>query len=254
MLNEEGDPYRTAQSKWFITKVIFLCLVVSPRYYTHTNRHFDKKIGIFKFITCDLARRSIWNLTRVTIVTKTTTSMTADIHHTFLTDKVLPAIYKKCPRNHREFSSSYNKTMYLSTPNQTILPSLPQPAPQVWKYSWSSIYPTSHNLFPRTNIIQLHEIPPEYQDIKYHQPAHQNCPIEIWAYPQFQAQQHLPDDAKFYGAAITSQWQIQLQSVTHIQGNPGKVRTATRIYKLLQVAPRIFNHLKYIAMSILKQP
>ena len=46
----EEPPHRTAKSKWFITKVIFMCAVAAPRHDTIKNRFFDNKLGVWPFV------------------------------------------------------------------------------------------------------------------------------------------------------------------------------------------------------------
>ena len=105
LVNEEGVTYRTANIKHFATDVMFLCDVSIPCWYSHNNCHFDGNICIWSFITCEMTRCSSCNLRSGAIFTKTIISVTADIYRTFLTYKVLPAIYVKLPRNYRELFS-----------------------------------------------------------------------------------------------------------------------------------------------------
>ena len=76
--------------------VIFLCAISRPRWHTCTNRHFDGKIGIWSFITCEPAQRSSSMVANLIIL------VTAEVYRNFLTGKFLPAISEKWPRNYRE--------------------------------------------------------------------------------------------------------------------------------------------------------
>ena len=71
---------------------------------TCINHSFDSKIGIWPFITCEPAQRSIQNWPRGNMVTKLITSVTADVYHNFLTEKSLTVISENSLRNHRGVS------------------------------------------------------------------------------------------------------------------------------------------------------
>ena len=55
---DEAEPYRHVQQKSFLMKVMFLCVVASPRYDTNKNTWFDGKIGIWPIGKCEPAKWS----------------------------------------------------------------------------------------------------------------------------------------------------------------------------------------------------
>ena len=81
---------------------MFISAVSKPCWYTHTNHHFCGKIGIYTFITCNLSWYSSRNQPRVAMVDNPITSLTEDFYRIFLTEKVLPDISEKFPRNYSD--------------------------------------------------------------------------------------------------------------------------------------------------------
>jgi hypothetical protein len=65
---DEVEPIRQIKSKRFITKVMFLAAVATPRFDSHSNKWFDGKIGIWPFIKMEPAKRSSRNRQRGTLV------------------------------------------------------------------------------------------------------------------------------------------------------------------------------------------
>jgi len=61
LLVGEEDPHRTTKSKRFTTKVIFLSAVAHPHHDTHHNQLFDRKLGIWPFITVEPVQCSSHN-------------------------------------------------------------------------------------------------------------------------------------------------------------------------------------------------
>lgn len=98
LLSHEEDPYRTCKSKNFITKVMFLVAVARPRFDLQGNELFSKKIGVFPFVTQELAKRTSSNKVAGTLETKAMTSVNRDVIRSFLIEKVIPAIKGKRPR------------------------------------------------------------------------------------------------------------------------------------------------------------
>jgi hypothetical protein len=62
------------------------------------NELFSGKIGVFPFVTHELAKRSSINRVAGTMETKAITSVNRDVVRSFLINKVLPAIRDKWPR------------------------------------------------------------------------------------------------------------------------------------------------------------
>ena len=68
LANDEERPQRAVKSKNFIEKVMFLAVVTRPRFDENGHCTFDGKLGIFPFVTLELAKR--WSPNRDTQVLK----------------------------------------------------------------------------------------------------------------------------------------------------------------------------------------
>ena len=95
---DEEPPLRTAKSKRFISKVMFLAVVAQPRYNSYRTCKFDGKIGIFPFVIQEPAKRNSRNHPRGTMEMKCIERITKEEVMVMLIDKVLPAIREKWPR------------------------------------------------------------------------------------------------------------------------------------------------------------
>jgi hypothetical protein len=93
----EEVPYRTAISKNFITKVMFLAAVARPRKDPLTGEWtFSGKIGIWPFVKKIAAKRASRNRPRGTIETKPIT-VDREVYLEFLRVNLLPAISTEFP-------------------------------------------------------------------------------------------------------------------------------------------------------------
>ena len=101
-LNEE-DPKRTTQNKNHIEKVMFLDVVVRPRYDDDGNMTFDGKIGIWPFTFLEEAKRDSKNRDAGTIVTKVLPAVTRKVSQDYMVNKLLPAIKEKWPASDRGY-------------------------------------------------------------------------------------------------------------------------------------------------------
>ncbi|KAK2366852.1 hypothetical protein QL285_080188 [Trifolium repens] len=99
MLPGEDMPERNCKSKNFIGKVMFLVAVARPRYDSDGNETFSGKIGVFPFVTKEIAMRTSVNRVAGTLETKPITSVNRDVSRKFLLEKVIPAIKEKWPRD-----------------------------------------------------------------------------------------------------------------------------------------------------------
>jgi len=99
LLPEEVVPERACTSKNFIGKLMFLAAVARPRFDANGNETFDGKIGIFPFVTKDLAKRTSVNRAAGTLITKPISSVNREVIRKFLLEKVIPAIKEKWPRD-----------------------------------------------------------------------------------------------------------------------------------------------------------
>ncbi|KAL6535084.1 hypothetical protein OROMI_026458 [Orobanche minor] len=93
----ESDPYRSCQSKRFISKVMFLAGIATPHVKADGEVLWDGKIAIFPFTEDVPAQRSSKNRERGTIETKAINSITQPIIISKLIEELLPAIIAKWP-------------------------------------------------------------------------------------------------------------------------------------------------------------
>ncbi|XP_074303461.1 uncharacterized protein LOC141637941 [Silene latifolia] len=81
MVEGEEIPYRSCQSKRYITKVMFMCAVCRPIYSEDGELLFDGKIGMFPFTKQQPKRRASRNRPRGTMETKPIDSITKQSLH-----------------------------------------------------------------------------------------------------------------------------------------------------------------------------
>jgi hypothetical protein len=98
MLSEEEPIERSAQSKRFITKVMFIAAVARPRWDPNRKGMFDGKLGIWPFVYQEEAKRASKNRPRGTLVTKNIESVNKTEYVKALVEKVIPAIKQKWPK------------------------------------------------------------------------------------------------------------------------------------------------------------
>ncbi|XP_074265121.1 uncharacterized protein LOC141587546 [Silene latifolia] len=106
----EGEelPYRSCQSKRYITKVMFMSAVSRPIYSETGELLFDGKIGMFPFIKQQPTERASRNRPRGTLETKPIDSITKQVTRQCIIEQVIPAIKSKWPEGARHYSP-YNK-------------------------------------------------------------------------------------------------------------------------------------------------
>ncbi|XP_074277450.1 uncharacterized protein LOC141601085 [Silene latifolia] len=95
----EEPPYRSCQSKRYITKVMFMCAVARPIYGEDGELLFDGKIGVFPFVEQVPAARRSKNREAGTIETKAIDSITKQVTKHCLINDIIPAIKAKWPAN-----------------------------------------------------------------------------------------------------------------------------------------------------------
>ncbi|XP_074314581.1 uncharacterized protein LOC141649802 [Silene latifolia] len=94
----EKRPYRTCQSKRFITKVMFMCAVARPKLYGPNQEIiFDGKLGCWPFVMEVPAQRKSKNICAGTLETKCIKSITKQVTKDMLINQVIPAIKAKWP-------------------------------------------------------------------------------------------------------------------------------------------------------------
>ena len=85
---DEAEPYRHAQHKLFLTKIMFLCAVARPRYNMNKNAWFHGKIGLWPIRKWELAKQSSKKCTKGMPVWKNQ-SITWDVYWEYLIQKLL---------------------------------------------------------------------------------------------------------------------------------------------------------------------
>ena len=100
MAADEAEHYRHVQHKSFLTKIMFLCVVARPQYYTNKNAWFDGKIGIWPIRKWEPAKRSSKKCTKGMPVWKNQ-CITWDVYCEYLIQKLLPAIKERWKMNNR---------------------------------------------------------------------------------------------------------------------------------------------------------
>ncbi|XP_074314010.1 uncharacterized protein LOC141649215 [Silene latifolia] len=95
----EEEPYRSCQSKRYITKVMFMCAVARPIYGENGDLLFDGKIGVWPFIEHVPAARKSKHRDAGTIVTKAVESITRQVTKDCIIQQIIPAIKAKWPAN-----------------------------------------------------------------------------------------------------------------------------------------------------------
>ena len=95
---DKAELYRHVQHKSFLTKIMFLCAVASPRYDTNKNAWFDGKIGIWPIGKWEPVKQSLKKHAKGTPVWKNQ-CITQDLYWEYLIQKLLPAIKQKWPTN-----------------------------------------------------------------------------------------------------------------------------------------------------------
>ena len=103
LLEDEPEPHRTAKSKRFVEKIMFLCAVARPRWDTTRNQSFDGKLGIWPFVEMVPAQRSSRNRPAGTLEMKSL-SVTRDVYRDYICNKVIPAIAQKWPQCNRSMA------------------------------------------------------------------------------------------------------------------------------------------------------
>ena len=96
LTREEPDPVRTIHNKNSIGKVMFLTMVARPRHDAQGNVTFDGKVGIWAFVTEDVAKYNSKYMTKGTMKLKNV-NVTRDIMREYLCEKVIPAIVEVFP-------------------------------------------------------------------------------------------------------------------------------------------------------------
>ncbi|XP_074282795.1 uncharacterized protein LOC141607339 [Silene latifolia] len=115
----EGEelPYRSCQSKRYITKVMFMCAVSMPIYSADGECLFDGKIGMFPFTNQVPAARASRNRPRGTLETKPIESITKVVIKECLIQQVIPAIKRVWPE---ELYSHYKKKHAIKTVDDLV--------------------------------------------------------------------------------------------------------------------------------------
>lgn len=111
LLPSEEEPYRTCQSKNFITKVMFMAAMARPRFDEEGNEVFSGKIGIFPFVSVEPAKRKSKNREAGTLEMKASTSVKREDIRACLINKVIPMIHERWPKE------DHGKTIFIQQDN-----------------------------------------------------------------------------------------------------------------------------------------
>ena len=99
-LPEEKNPKHCIKLKSHITKVMFLCAVVCPRFNPSANSWWDGKLGIWPIGDWEPAKHKSKNRLRGTLLWKNK-AVTKEVYRELLISKLLPAIIEKWPKTDR---------------------------------------------------------------------------------------------------------------------------------------------------------
>lgn len=95
LLPEEDELHRTCKSQNFARNVMFLVSITRPKFDVESDETFSGKIGVFSFVTKELARRSVVNRDVRTLKTKVINSVNREISKMFLIEKGISTIKEK---------------------------------------------------------------------------------------------------------------------------------------------------------------
>ena len=110
LTREEAAPVRTIHNKNNIGKVMFLTLVARPRHDEQGNVTFDGKVGMWAFVTEDVAKYDSKYRTKGTLELKNV-NVTRDVMREYLCEKVIPAIVEVWP------DDGYAETIWIQQDN-----------------------------------------------------------------------------------------------------------------------------------------
>jgi hypothetical protein len=99
LVPDEEEPQRTAKSKRFLLKVMFLAAVARPRFDYLRNSFFNGKIGIYPLVFQEPAKRSSKNRPVGTMETKPIPAITKEVTKRILIEKVFPDIRSVWPQS-----------------------------------------------------------------------------------------------------------------------------------------------------------
>ncbi|KAH9143602.1 hypothetical protein AeRB84_012395 [Aphanomyces euteiches] len=147
----ERGPERKCKSKRFITKVMFLSAVARPRYIEDTGLWWDGKVGTWPFVQEVPAKRSSANRPAGSIGLKTLT-VTKELYHSYLIDKILPSIVAKWPTSERNILLQHdNARSHVSINEDELTNAFNSYKPSGWNFCLAPQPPNS----PDTNILDL---------------------------------------------------------------------------------------------------
>lgn len=103
---------------------MFLVTLTRPRFDSERNEIFSGKIGIFPFVTKELAKRTSTKWVAGTMETKEITSVNRDVIRSFLIENVLLTIKEKWPRDDLDtkiFIQQDNARTHINHDNQEFI-------------------------------------------------------------------------------------------------------------------------------------
>jgi len=111
LLLAKEEPYRACQSKNFIAKVMFLAAMARPRFDEKGNEVFSGKIGVFHFVSLELAIRRSKHRDAGTLEWKTSTLVKREDIRACLINQVILRIHETWPKENR------GKTIFIQQDN-----------------------------------------------------------------------------------------------------------------------------------------
>ena len=106
LILDEKNPKHCIKHKSHITKVMFLCTVVRPRFNMSANSWWDGKLGIWPIGDWEPAQQGSKNRPKGTLVWKKK-MVTKVVYRDLLINKLIPAILEKWPRRDRMSRTIY---------------------------------------------------------------------------------------------------------------------------------------------------
>ena len=100
LLPDKKNPKHCIKHKLHITKVMFLCTVVRPRFNPSVNSWWDRKLGIWSIGDWEPAKWKLKNRPKGTLVWKNK-MVTKEVYRELLISKSIPAILENWPSRDR---------------------------------------------------------------------------------------------------------------------------------------------------------
>ena len=119
----EVEPLRECQCKRFIPKIMFMCVVVKSMFSSNGNVFFEGKIGIWPFITRELAKKSSKHIKKGRVETKPVQFITKEHMRAMLINNVIPTIRLEWPKglSNNIFIQKHNVKPHIAHNNREFI-------------------------------------------------------------------------------------------------------------------------------------